>query len=98
MESRYIHKRHNVSVLMYHVVCAAKYRRVVNERSCGRGTKGGVCGNRKALGDCCFWRLDWTGITHTFSIQSVADVQSDADVTTVKSVDRARGSCEGAGS
>ena len=29
MESRYIHKQHNVSVLMYHLVCAAKYRRVV---------------------------------------------------------------------
>ena len=29
MESRYIHKPHDVSVLMYHLVCAAKYRRVV---------------------------------------------------------------------
>jgi REP element-mobilizing transposase RayT len=29
MESRFIHKEHNVSVLMYHLVCAAKYRRVV---------------------------------------------------------------------
>ena len=29
MDSRYIHRSHNVSVLMYHVVCAAKYRRVV---------------------------------------------------------------------
>lgn len=29
MESRYNHKPHNVSVLMYHLVCAAKYRRVV---------------------------------------------------------------------
>ena len=27
--SRYIHKSHNVSVLLYHVVCAAKYRRVI---------------------------------------------------------------------
>lgn len=27
--SEYIHKSHNVSVLMYHVVCPAKYRRVV---------------------------------------------------------------------
>src|SRR4030095_5871437 len=27
--SRYIHKRHNVSVLLYHIVCPAKYRRVV---------------------------------------------------------------------
>ena len=29
MESRYIHRSHNVSVLMYPVVCAAKDRRVV---------------------------------------------------------------------
>ncbi|SRR5258708_25909657 len=30
MESEwYIHKPHNVSVLMYHLVCAAKYRQVV---------------------------------------------------------------------
>jgi REP-associated tyrosine transposase len=27
--SKYLHKSHNVSVLLYHLVCAAKYRRVV---------------------------------------------------------------------
>ena len=27
--SRYVHKSHNVSVLLYHVVCPAKYRQVV---------------------------------------------------------------------
>ncbi len=27
--SDYRHKRHNVSVLMYHIVCPAKYRRVI---------------------------------------------------------------------
>ena len=27
--SEYIHKSHNVSVLIYHIVCPAKYRRVV---------------------------------------------------------------------
>ncbi|MBN1186842.1 MAG: IS200/IS605 family transposase [Bacteroidales bacterium] len=27
--SEYIHKRHNVSVVLYHLVCPAKYRRVV---------------------------------------------------------------------
>ena len=27
--SRYIHKSHNVTVLLYHIVCPAKYRRVV---------------------------------------------------------------------
>ena len=27
--SQYIHKAHNVSVLLYHYVCPAKYRRVI---------------------------------------------------------------------
>ena len=27
--SRYIHKSHNVSILLYHLVCPSKYRRVV---------------------------------------------------------------------
>lgn len=27
--SLYIHKRHNVSVLLYHLVCVAKFRRVI---------------------------------------------------------------------
>ena len=27
--SKYLHKSHNVSVLLYHIVCPAKYRRVV---------------------------------------------------------------------
>lgn len=32
-ESRYVHKSHNVTVLLYHIVCPAKYRRVVfNEK------------------------------------------------------------------
>jgi REP element-mobilizing transposase RayT len=31
--SESIHKSHNVSVLLYHIVCSAKYRRVViNEK------------------------------------------------------------------
>jgi putative transposase len=28
-ESKYIHKSHNVTVLLYHIVCPAKYRKVV---------------------------------------------------------------------
>lgn len=31
--STYIHKRHNVSVLLYHAVCPAKYRRVVSDEA-----------------------------------------------------------------
>jgi len=29
----YIHKSHNVSVLVYHLVCPAKYRRAVNDET-----------------------------------------------------------------
>jgi putative transposase len=32
-ESEYIHKSHNVSVLLYHFVCPAKYRKVVFDRA-----------------------------------------------------------------
>lgn len=31
--SNYIHKSHNVSVLLYHYVCSAKYRRVIFDSS-----------------------------------------------------------------
>jgi len=27
--SKYIHKRHNVTILIYHLVCPAKYRKVI---------------------------------------------------------------------
>ena len=32
-ESIYLHKSHNVSVLLYHFVCPSKYRRVVFDKS-----------------------------------------------------------------
>ena len=38
-ESKYVHKRHNVSVLIYHYVCPAKYRRVVVSESIDRTLK-----------------------------------------------------------
>ena len=31
--SRLIHKSHNVSILLYHMVCVAKYRRVIFDAS-----------------------------------------------------------------
>ena len=34
--SQYIHKSHNVSVLLYHYVCPAKYRRVIFDYSVDR--------------------------------------------------------------
>jgi REP element-mobilizing transposase RayT len=38
-ESTYLHKSHNVSVLLYHYVCPAKYRRVVFSNSVDESLK-----------------------------------------------------------
>ena len=40
--SEYKHKSHNVSVLMYHFVCPAKYRRVVIDEEVDEVIKEGV--------------------------------------------------------
>jgi len=37
--SRYIHTSHKVSVLLYHVVCAAKYRRVICSEQVDEGLR-----------------------------------------------------------
>ena len=37
--SRYIHKSHNVSVLMYHIVCPAKYRKAIFGKSVDKELK-----------------------------------------------------------
>ncbi len=38
-QSKYIHKSHNVSLLLYHIVCPAKYRRVVFSNSVDKTIK-----------------------------------------------------------
>ena len=38
-KSKYIHKSHNVSVLLYHFVCPAKYRRSVFDAAVDEGVK-----------------------------------------------------------
>ena len=38
-ESSYIHKSHNVSVLLYHFVCPTKYRRVVFKKAVDKSMK-----------------------------------------------------------
>ena len=38
-ESQYIHKSHNVTVLLYHLVCPAKYRKVIFSEEVDRSLK-----------------------------------------------------------
>ena len=35
-DSQYLHKSHNVTVLLYHIVSSAKYRRVVFTKDVGK--------------------------------------------------------------
>ena len=56
MESRYIHKPHNVSVLMYHLVCAAKYRRVVMGEHVDEVLRQACLEIEKRWGRYDFWR------------------------------------------
>src|SRR5688572_27848230 len=97
MESRYIHKRHNVSVLMYHLVCAAKYRRVVMSRQVDEVLRTVCLEIQEALGDCVFG--DWVGSgSRALSDPVGAELQSDADCDDGEEPDRAGGVCPGAGS
>ena len=85
MESRYIHKRHNVSGLMYHLVCAAKYRRVVMSVHVDEVLRAACVEIQKR------WEIEFLEIgldrDHAhFLIQSVPSYSPMRIVTTVKSV------------
>jgi REP element-mobilizing transposase RayT len=85
MESRFIHKSHNVSVLLYHLVCAAKYRRVV------MGEKVDVvlrqaCLEIEKRWEIRFLEIGLDGDHAHFLLQSVPAYSPTRVVTTVKSV------------
>ena len=85
MESRYIHKRHNVSVLMYHVVCAAKYRRVVMSEQVNEVLRQ-ACLEIEKRWEIRFLEIGLDRDHAHFLIQSVPTYRATRIVTTVKSV------------
>lgn len=85
MESRYIHKRHNVSVLMYHVVCAAKYRRVVMSEQVNEVLRQ-ACLEIEKRWEIRFLEIGLDRDHAHFLIQSVPTYSATRIVTTVKSV------------
>ena len=85
MESRYIHKSHNVSVLMYHVVCAAKYRRVVMSEHVDEVLKL-VCLEIEKRWEIFFLEIGVDRDHAHFLIQSVPTYSPTRIVQTVKSV------------
>ena len=85
MESRYIHKRHNVSVLMYHVVCAAKYRQVVMSAHVDEILKA-TCLEIQKRWEIVFLEIGLDRDHAHFLIQSVPTYSPTQIVTTVKSL------------
>jgi REP element-mobilizing transposase RayT len=85
MESRYIHKKHNVSVLMYHVVCAAKYRRVVMSEEVDEVLKM-VCLEIEKRWEIYFLEIGVDRDHAHFLVQSVPSYSVTKIVRTLKSV------------
>ncbi len=85
MESQYIHKSHNVSVLLYHFVFPAKYRRVVFSTEVDMSLKD-VCLEISKRYEIHFMEIG-TDKNHVhFLIQSVPLYSPTKIVTTVKSI------------
>jgi len=85
MESRYIHKPHNVSVLMYHVVCAAKYRRAVMSEHVDEVVRD-VCLEIEKRWEICFLEIGMDRDHAHFLVQSVPMYSPTKIVQTVKSL------------
>ena len=85
MESSYIHKSHNVSVLMYHLVCAAKSRRGVMSKHVDEVLRQ-ACVEIERRWEIRFLEIGLDRDHAHFLIQSVPTYSVTKIVTTVKSV------------
>ena len=83
--SRLIHKSHNVSVLLYHVVCVAKYRRVVFDGSVEAVLRE-VCLGIALRYEIEFLEIGFDGDHVHFLLQSVPTYSPTQLVTKLKSV------------
>lgn len=83
--SEYIHKSHNVSVLIYHLVCPAKYRRVVFSKEVD-GVLKEVCLEIAKRYEIAFLEIG-TDKNHVhFLVQSVPSYSPTKVATIVKSI------------
>ena len=85
MGSQYIHKQHNVSVLMYHIVCAAKYRRVVMSEAVDEVLRV-ACLEIPKRWDIWFLEIGVDRDHAHFLVQSVPMYSATKIVQTIKSV------------
>jgi REP element-mobilizing transposase RayT len=83
--SEYLHKSHNVSVLIYHIVCPAKYRRAVITEEADKTLKE-VCEEISKRYEIEFLEIGTEGDHVHFLIQSVPMYSPAKIVTAIKSI------------
>ena len=83
--SRFLHKSHNVSVLLYHLVCPAKYRRVVFDKSVDAVLKD-VCLDISLRYEITFLEIGTDRDHVHFLLQSVPTYSPTKIVRLVKSI------------
>lgn len=83
--SKFIHKSHNVSVLMYHIVCPAKYRRAVFTPPVDKKLKE-VCLEISKRFEITFLEIGTDKDHVHFLVQSVPTYSPKKIVQTIKSI------------
>ena len=84
-QSKYIHKAHNVSVILYHYVCPAKYRKVVFSEGVDETLKG-ICMEISKRYEIHFMEIGTDKNHVQFLIQSVPRYSATRIITIVKSI------------
>ena len=83
--SEFIHKSHNVSVLLYHIVCPAKYRRVVINEKIDKTIKE-TCEEISKRYEIKFLEIGTEGDHVHFLVQSTPTYSPTKIVTTIKGI------------
>jgi REP element-mobilizing transposase RayT len=83
--SEFIHRSHNVSVLLYHIVCPAKYRRIVIDERID-GTIKETCEEISKRYEINFLEIGAEGDHVHFLVQSIPTYSPTKIVTTIKGI------------
>ena len=83
--SKYIHKSHNVSVLMYHIVCPSKYRKVVFDEKVEEELKS-ICLEISERYEISFLEIGVDKDHVHFLVQSIPMYSPKKIVQTIKSI------------
>lgn len=84
-KSEYIHKSHNVSVLLYHFVCPAKYRKVVFNEAIDQSLKE-ICIEISKRYQIYFLEIGTDNNHVHFLVQSVPTYSATKIITVIKSI------------